>query len=162
MDGAIKTQLHFRAYCKTQEELLPLGVPEGIAGSSCAISSKSVIYIFMYISFCNWSFKMDTQKEAETVTWFPVNSLWCLLVHLGYNQVLQREVEVKRGRFLNLHNPSIPIRKHPTVLLMLSLYVSFVQHLYSHLWIYFHYFIPFFSHCLFLTEIYFSLSFQLW
>lgn len=151
MDGAIKTQLHFRAYCKTQEELLPLGVPEGIAGSSCAISSKSVIYIFI-IFFCNWSFEMDTQKEAETITdflsillnWFPVNTLWCLLVHLGYSQVLQREVEVKRGRFLNLHNPSIPIRRHPTVLLMLSLYVGFVQILHSHLWIDFHYFIPFF------------------
>jgi len=49
MDGAIKTQLHFRAYCKTQEKLLPLRVPEGIAGSICATSSRSVIYIYIYV-----------------------------------------------------------------------------------------------------------------
>lgn len=48
MDGAIKTQLHFRAYRKTQEELLPLKEPEGIAGNICAISSK-MLYICMYI-----------------------------------------------------------------------------------------------------------------
>lgn len=40
---------------------------------------------------------------------------------------MQREIEIKGDRFLNLHNPNLSTRKYPTMLPTLNLHLSFIQ-----------------------------------